>query len=55
MRVDDSSSRGDTQALPILNTFVLHTGHTPRVAGLPFLRVTIIGFLISTFFLHFMQ
>lgn len=55
MRVDDSISRWDTQALPILNTFVLQTGHTPLVAGLPFLRVTRIGFLISTFFLHFIQ
>ncbi len=42
-------------ALPILNTFVPHVGHTPWVAGLPFFIVMAFGFLISTFFRHFMQ
>ena len=43
------------QAFSILNTLVPHTGHTPRVAGLRFLSMTRLVFLISTFFLHFMQ
>lgn len=44
-----------TYARPILNTLVPHTGQTPSVAGLPFFRVTCLGFLMSTFFLHFIQ
>ena len=43
------------QRFSILNTFVPQTGQTPRVAGLRFLSVTRMGFLISTFLLHFMQ
>jgi hypothetical protein len=43
------------QAFSILNTFVPQAGQTPRVAGLRFLSITRLGFLISTFFLHFMQ
>ena len=34
---------------------MLQEGHVPLVAGLLFFSVTLIGFLISTFFLHFMQ
>jgi hypothetical protein len=45
----------EIQRFSILNTFVPQTGHTPRVAGLRFLSVTRMGFLISTFFLHFIQ
>jgi hypothetical protein len=37
------------------NTFVPHFGHTPRVAGLPFFRVTFWGFFISTLDLHLKQ
>lgn len=43
------------QAFSILNTLVLQMGQTPRVAGLRFLSITRLGFLISTFFLHFIQ
>ena len=41
--------------LPILNSVVPQTGHTPLVAGLPFFITTSCGFLISLFVLHFMQ
>jgi hypothetical protein len=37
------------------NTFVLHLGQTPLVAGLPFFKVTFWGSLISTFDLHLKQ
>ena len=37
------------------NTFVPHFGQTPRVAGLPFFRVTFWGFFISTLDLHLKQ
>jgi hypothetical protein len=37
------------------NTLVPQVGQTPWVAGLLFFKVTALAFLISTFFLHFMQ
>jgi hypothetical protein len=52
------NSTGDLKdylPLPIRNTLVPQTGQTPWVAGRLFFRVTDLGFLISTFFLHFMQ
>jgi hypothetical protein len=49
------AGRCNTQRFSILNTFVLHTGQTPCVAGLRFLSITRRGFFISLFFLHFMQ
>ena len=42
-------------AFSILKTLVPHLGQTPVVAGLLFLRVTFLGFLISTLPLHFTQ
>ena len=48
-------SRWDGYPLPILNTLVPHLGQVPLVAGRLFFKVTCLGFLISTFFLHFMQ
>jgi hypothetical protein len=45
----------DYYALPILNTLVLHFGHIPCVAGLPFFIVIAFGFLISTLPRHFIQ
>jgi len=50
-----ANSPRKAQALSILNTFVPQVGQTPWVAGLRFLSVTRRGFLISTFFLHFIQ
>jgi hypothetical protein len=41
--------------LPMRNTLVAHLGHIPWVAGRLFFIVIALGFLISTFFLHFMQ
>jgi len=41
--------------LPIRNMFVLHVGHIPFVAGLPFFRVTADVPFISLFALHFTQ
>jgi len=41
--------------LPILKTVVPHLGHTPFVAGRLFFKVTLAGFLISTFALHLKQ
>ncbi len=40
---------------PILKTLVLHLGHEPLVAFLPFFKVTDCAFFISTFFLHLTQ
>ena len=37
------------------NTLVLQTGHVPRVAGLPFLRVTCLGPWISLLERHLKQ
>ena len=37
------------------NTLVPQTGHTPRVAGRPFLRVIFVGFFISLFARHLKQ
>jgi hypothetical protein len=41
--------------LPILNIFVLHLGHVPCTAGLPFFMVICLASFISLFALHFMQ
>jgi hypothetical protein len=40
---------------PILNIFVLQTGQTPCVAGLPFFMVIFVAFSISRFALHLTQ
>jgi hypothetical protein len=40
---------------PILNIFVLQTGQTPCVAGLPFFMVILVAFSISRFALHLTQ
>ena len=45
----------DDQAFPILNILVLHTGHTPSVAGLPFFIVMAFGVFISLLTLHLRQ
>ena len=42
-------------AAPIRNSVVPHTGHLPRIAGLPFLSVTLFGSAISRFARHFTQ
>jgi hypothetical protein len=42
-------------ALPMRKTEVPQLGHTPLTAGLPFLSVTFVGFLISILVLHFTQ
>lgn len=39
----------------ILNTFVLHAGHSPFAAFIPFFIITSFEFFISTSFLHFMH
>jgi len=41
--------------LPMRNTLVPHLGHTPWVAGRLFFILIALGFLISTFLLHFTQ
>lgn len=46
---------GCDQALPILNIFVLQTGHVPSVAGLPFFIVIGLGPDISLLTRHFRQ
>ena len=40
---------------PILNIFVLHTGHVPCVAGLPFFIVTFFSSFIVLLVRHFTQ
>jgi hypothetical protein len=40
---------------PILNILVLHSGHSPSVAGRPFFIVICLAFCISRWVLHFMQ
>ena len=40
---------------PMRYILVLHTGHVPRVAGLPFFMVTWLGFLISRIARHLRQ
>jgi hypothetical protein len=40
---------------PIRNILVLHIGHTPWVAGLPFFIVTALALFISFLVLHFTQ
>ena len=48
--------RGLTYLLaPILNILVLHSGHSPSVAGRPFSIVICLAFFISRWVLHFMQ
>ena len=42
-------------ALPMRKTLVPQLGQTPLTAGLPFLSVTFVGFLISICALHFTQ
>lgn len=42
-------------ARPMRKTLVPQFGQTPETAGLPFLSVTFMGFLISTLVLHLTQ
>ncbi len=44
-----------SQALPMRKTEVPQLGHTPLMAGFPFLSVTFWGSFISTLVLHFTQ
>jgi hypothetical protein len=45
----------DALPAPIRNTPVPHTAQIPLVAGLPFFKVTAVGFFISTFLRHLTQ
>jgi hypothetical protein len=51
----DTFWRVDVGYLPILNILVLHTGHTPWVAGRPFFIVIAFGFFISLLVRHLTQ
>ncbi len=51
----DSDLCSRDQLWPILNTLVPHTGQVPRVAGLPFFKVTLEGSFMSRFALHLKQ
>ena len=44
-----------SQAFPILNILVPHTGHTPWVAGFPFFMVMALVSFISLLVRHFIQ
>ena len=51
----DSADLGGGQPLPMRNSLVPQTGHTPCTAGRLFFITMDLGFLISLLVLHFMQ